>query len=520
MKTLRLIITSCILLSLAIYPDSEVKAERAGTYRYVVPGDSLTSTTCTRDNPCELSYAVYMANPGDTIIVHSGTYYSTLPTIALIAINKDLTLLGSCYFDASTAFQCLPDEHSSILDAQNTKHVIRVEGTLVEEVYIEGFTISHGSSSGMLPCIGGGVSECGAGIHAFNLEKLTLKNNILMGNVAGYTSGIGGGLFAEAINFLQVENNTFSNNQATKNGLGAGGAAFVINSGGPHAVIFENNLIFANEVSSENNTANAGGGILVTASNNVQIRNNKFEYQNTVQQNTDLRGSSLYLFEISGFSIEGNSFIGNYGNSATYISFNSSDGQISQNKWWNNQVISNLELVGNIQADIYNNFLGKEVLSSMSRGGGTTNIYIHSDGISGSNDISILFNTIAAASAGINVGDFSDVQIANNIFTGLIDSIYFSGANITSDIQNNLFFNNLFNTHVGTNPVLADPKLVDIANGEFHLLLGSGAINMTICGDFDEDIDGDFRPAGSGSTPCDIGADEYYYSIWMPLILQ
>ena len=139
MKTLRLLTLTFVLAGLLLAPGSEVEAERAGTYRYVIPGDSLTSTSCARQDPCDLNYAVYMANPGDIIIVHSGTYKSTDMSIDLVFIDKSLTLLGSCTFDASTSHECHPDLRNSILDAENTKRVIRLEGVSGDEqVHLEG----------------------------------------------------------------------------------------------------------------------------------------------------------------------------------------------------------------------------------------------------------------------------------------------------------------------------------------------------------------------------------------------
>ncbi len=131
----------------------------------------------------------------------------------------------------------------------------------------------------------------------------------------------------------------------------------------------------------------------------------------------------------------------------------------------------------------------------------------------------IYFNTFAAANLGVEVGQYSSVGIFSNIFTGLSNSIYLNPSYVTSTIDNNLFSGNSSNTNPGTNPIYADPKLADIANGDFHLLPGSGAIDEASACDFNQDIDGDFRPVGSGLTPYDIGADEFNYKIWLPLIL-
>ncbi|MDW7754819.1 MAG: right-handed parallel beta-helix repeat-containing protein [Brevefilum sp.] len=519
MKKLRLTLAILILFSIVQTPTNQVKAETRVQYRYVVPDGSTTSAYCSAQEPCDLGRAIdVVAQPGDTIIVHSGTYYPPLQAIDLLFINKSLTLWGSCEFDASTPFVCDPDARSSILDAQNANRVIRVGGTGGEEVHIEGFTIMGGTGVSMFPCYAS-YNGCGAGIHATDLESLTLKNNYIYDNQAGNTSGIGGGFFAKEINFLQVEHNSFRFNQATQTGLGWGGAAFVADSGGPNAVIFENNQFFGNEISEDDLPNNLGAGLVVTRSNNVQIHENAFEQQNAMNQNVNLIGTSLYLSEITGFSIKRNTFKDNWGSSDTSIGI-LSDGSISQNKWWNNMVFYNLELLGDVQADISNNFLGRQMLGgTVSRGGGSTNIYLKGDPSSPPKGIKIVFNTIAAADCGIEVGDNSSVDIAANIFTELTVPILLSQINVTATIDQNLFYSNI-KSHSGNNPILEDPKLVDVANGDFHLLPGSGAIDRISGADFDEDIDGDTRPFGLSSTPYDVGADEFRYKIFLPLIVR
>jgi len=518
MKKNRLSIAILILLSFLLTTGGEVKAEPRMSYLFVVPNGSTTSEFCTILEPCDLNYAIYKADPGDILIVHSGVYTPTIMGDDFIIINKNLTLWGSCEFDATTPYICSPDERNSYLDAELSKRVVGIYGTGVEEVHIEGFTIMRGIGTGMGPsCYG--YSGCGAGIHASNLEKLTLINNELWANEAGSTDGLGGGLFADNVNFVKAEDNTFKFNQATETGIGGGGGAFVINSGGPHAVEFDRNLFYGNEISTENSSGNAGAGLAVTGSNNVQVTNNTFEYQNSLNKSNDIRGSSLYISNTTGYSIEGNTFNNDWGRTVTYIGYNT-DGSIFKNKWWNNTIIYNIELAGYLQADIFNNFLGREILTTASRGGGSSNIYLHSDDISGYNDVDIYFNTFAAANLGVEVGQYSSVGIFSNIFTALSDPIYLYPTNVTSNIVNNLFYNNPSNSNPGTNPIYADPKLVDVDNGDFHLLPGSGAIDEASACDFNQDIDGDFRPVGSGLTPYDIGADEFQYNIYLPLILR
>ena len=518
-KIFQVVIIIVILLVLMIAPADEVDAQTRFRYRYVVPGGSKTSTYCTGYDPCDLRYAIdSVANDGDVIIVHSGTYYSDLMGIDLILIDKSLTLRGSCEFDASTPFHCFPEEHSSILDAETAKRVIRIQGTGSEQVTIEGFTIMRGTGVTMMPCYAS-FNGCGAGIHASNLANLTLKNNYFWQNKAGGTSGIGGALFADAIDFLQAEKNTFIFNQATDTGLGGGGGAFVRNSGESNAVQFTQNLFYNNEVSTESGPNHGGAGLLITGSNNVQVINNQFLYQNYNQKITDINGSALYLSINTGLYVEGNEFRNGWGGSAVYVSGTDETlGMISRNKWWNNLGFYNLHFQSSVTSIVMNNFFGRQALSSPSRGGASTSIYTEGDEISSRNNIAILFNTFAATDFGVDIGPYSDVEILSNIFTGLTDAITASTTHVTTAIDNNLFFDNSSYTLLGTNFIYEDPKLADISSGDFHLLPGSGAIDRSVGGDFDNDIDGQSRPAGNGPTPYDLGADEYHCLIYLPFI--
>lgn len=520
-KIFRVLAAIFLLLVVVIAPAGKAEAQPRFRYRYVVPGGSLTSTYCTAQDPCDLRHAIdNVAVDGDVIVVHSGIYNSNLPATELIVIEKTLTLWGSCEFDASTPFHCFPDERNSILDVEGAKRVIRIEGaTGNEEVTIEGFTIRNGSGVFPAPCFGT-FSHCGGGINATNLAELSLKNNNLWDNLAGSSSGLGGGLFADDIDFLEVEHNTFFANQATEIGQGFGGGALVMNSGGPRAVVFTNNIFHNNSASTEFYTDSAGAGLLVFNSNNVQIVNNEFELQNNSYKIDGMNGTSLFLEVITGFNIEGNSFTGDWGSSVVAVSGNTeTEGTMARNKWWNNLVLTNLSLQGPIRVDVTNNFLGRQTISPLSRGGASTNIFIGGGtGATDTNNIKVLFNTLAAADFGIQIGPYSDVDILSNIFTGLNESIAVSPTSVAMNIYYNLFYGNTSNDYVGINAIYANPKLADISSGDFHLLPGSGAIDKSPGGDFNIDIDGQSRPIGSGPTPFDIGADEFRYTNFLPFI--
>lgn len=523
MKIKQTLMILLIIGMLFVLPASQVIAQRAYRYRYVVPGGSTTSDYCTAYDPCDLRYAIdVVADPDDILIVHSGTYTSSLMSEDLVFIDKNLTLWGSCEFDSSTPFHCHPEEMSSILDGQNTKRVIRIDGSLGNEnVYIEGFTIKRGLGTGSVPCYLG-MNGCGAGIHAKDLAMLTIKSNFIWQNKSGMTSGFGGGLYAENIGFLQVEDNTFDFNLATVDGMGAGGAAFVTDSGGPNAVVFENNRFYYNELSTEFNSGNAGGALLINASNNVRIQDNVFQYQNDSLNDSFVRGTSIRIMDTSYFVIEGNFFWGDgIGNSVVSITdANENYGHITRNKWWYNKPYYTIALEGNFNVEIANNFLGSKMLTTLSRGGGSTLIYLKGKDAGNLIDADILFNTFAAASIGVEINDYVDAEIYGNIFTELSEGIISTGTTSIHSINRNLFYHNSTYNTLGVSPILENPKLRDVDNGDFHLMPGSGAIDKATAINFCEDIDGELRPFGSGLTPYDVGADEFITYFYLPIITK
>jgi hypothetical protein len=518
MKRYRLAIVVFLLFTIMLSYGYGAKAENRLSYRFVVPGGSLTSPFCFRNDPCDLRHAVEeVALSGDIIIVQSGTYTPQEEEGDMIFIDKSLTIFGSCEFNATTPHICHPDERNSILDGDNTNRVIRLEGSGNEVVHIGGFTIQHGIGTVTTTCLGG-FDGCGAGIFAYDLERLTLRNNTIRENRAGGDSGIGGGLYALYTDLLEVEDNSFIANRVTETGWGYGGGAFVFGPTESEEIRFNNNIIYGNEISTGTSTNGYGAGVSINDTNNVKILDNVFGYQN-ITQKPEVNGTSLHLSSIEGYLIEGNTFKNDWGNSVVYIE-SASLGDIMKNKWWNNQVGYNLELFGKIYGNIVNNFMGMGTLGTLSRGGSSTNIYLHSQESSGSNSISISFNTFAGANFGISVGQYSSVDIVANIFTQLTNSIELATSSVDSSIGYNLFYDNDSDSHQGSAPIFEDPKLVDVANGDFHLLPGSGAIDKIWITIIDEDIDGEKRPIGSGPTPSDAGADEYQTKNYLPLILR
>jgi hypothetical protein len=113
--------------------------------------------------------------------------------------------------------------------------------------------------------------------------------------------------------------------------------------------------------------------------------------------------------------------------------------------------------------------------------------------------------TSASTSALVVVG--AAAQITNTIVTSHTVGIVASGgAAITAD--HSLFYGNQTDVQGVTNlnPVVGNPGFLDAGGGDFHLALGSAAVDAAVVTAVTEDWEGDFRPI---ITYPDIGADEF-----------
>ncbi len=128
-------------------------------------------------------------------------------------------------------------------------------------------------------------------------------------------------------------------------------------------------------------------------------------------------------------------------------------------------------------------------------------------------------NTIIGAGYGVVIYSGSAMNVVNNIFEGCNNSIKDYGGIYTLTGSNNLYFNNLENSHPLTNPVYADPDFVSAAIDDYHLNEESPAINAGTAISLMDDFDDEPRPSGGGY---DIGADEIQggTAVYLPILLK
>ena len=155
---------------------AEVLAQGSGDILYVTADG--TGTQCTIAAPCYLTTAVGEANTGDEIRVAAGLYdspHNIGNNDQTLYLNNSLTLRGG--FTPADWPTPNPTLNETILDGQNTRRVVRVDGGTI---LLDGFTIRNGTFDG----------DGGAGIKATG-GNLTIRNSHIHDNT------VTGGLFPQ-----------------------------------------------------------------------------------------------------------------------------------------------------------------------------------------------------------------------------------------------------------------------------------------------------------------------------------
>lgn len=241
--TAMLLAPLCALLTLAgILGLAQVEPTAAlGVIRYVVPGGT---GDCSQVSPCALQTAVNASTDDDEVRVSAGTYFTGS---VVLSVTKTITVVGG-YDSSNWSAEPNPQLNASILDGQNSKQVIRIEG--VVSPTIQGFVIENGRF------------ETGAGI--FNQSGgATILNNVIRNNNAVGAGGAGGGIYDSGSAI--VENNIIHNNSASQ----AGGGIFINNAASNGNTTIRFNQIYSNS------TTSLGGGILMQFSNRAFIEGNE-----------------------------------------------------------------------------------------------------------------------------------------------------------------------------------------------------------------------------------------------------
>jgi hypothetical protein len=519
-----------------------------GTW-YAAAG-SVGANNCTIGNECSLWDAVEnYANNGDTIYLRYGPYVAQdISDDEVLYIDKSLTIIGGC--DPTYTTCELGYQYTSSMFDGDPHHdpvwpftrVITIQGSNAFRpiVTLINLHIVRGNGYGIandVACKSDGSSVtvgCGGGIYANQVASLTIQNCSFYDNSGAIESfsgapaaGYGGAIYLQDVSNIHIINNEFNSNQAYVAGRGYGGAiAMIDNPGGVGTVEVKGNDFLENDCGQlGTTTVDKGCGIYILNTPNAAVAYNHFSESNKPASPQILRGSAIYANNSGGLHLLTNTFTGNYGSSVVEVWNDSAtpDDAIERNKFWDNDAYYQVNYEGIFWAMIRNNFFGHNAPTrdNPPRGGGQTGVrLVTSGGPTDNTSAWIFFNTFAALDVGFTSDDMVLVETYYNIFAH-IDGTAVEGGTSTSVVKN-LYWDNLANGDTGSMPVYADPNLMDVSTGDFHLAYPSAAIGRASSGlgTPSEDIDMQVRPFGAGTTPYDLGADEFILLYFLPLLLK
>jgi hypothetical protein len=517
-RLLYILFTFIFLLTLLGAPTNKVQAGSA----WFVSQAGTADDACTAEDPCSLQHAAASAANSDTIYIQTGNYRVSSGNEVLY-IDKSLQIIGGC----GAAWVCNPDTTpSTLIDGQNSRRGITIQGTGVENIFLYNLTISYGKAQGIdttscptdLNPIGITTSGCGAGLFANNLHWLTVSNNHIKSNDATLTSGTagyGGAVYLENIDHLTFDYNEISHNSASVNGLGFGGGLFVKDISENGQIDF--NIFHQNDCTMVN-ADSLGCHAFFNSSYYLLFNKNTFTNGNS-QPTLNIKGSALYFRMNGQFHLANNYFEGNQGSSVitstrdTAIAWD----KIDSNKFWNNSTLTIVQITGYNPTNIKNNFFGHAEPSrqdALDRAGMSVAVSVSNM----NSTVDINFNTFAKLDRGISASEVSGMTVKNNIFAYITAEAIFTSGSVTKTIDRNLFYG-FVGGWTGTNALIGiyNPLLVDPAHGDFHIGSNSAAIDMALDPlDVTRDIDNQLRSFGAS----DLGADEYVSVTFMPFVVR
>jgi hypothetical protein len=455
--------------------------------------DDGSGTSCTRAFPCDFTYAIDNALPGDHIIFKEGTYKRTASSV--LRITKEFYLYGGWngFFFGDLVIN--PELYPSILDGENLRPVIVILGPI--NTIISGFTIQNGNAKDLpaqtIVCEGAMATGCGGGIYIGEAKALIASNKILK-NQANEGKGMGGGVHLERASGSILLNNLIQDNQARVKG----GGLYMHGSASTPLIIQGNHLIH-NSVSL---FAEAGGGAIgFFPGTNPTIQDNVFDNNSgaigagilglgsaTITRNLFQNHTGFYLVSLGIFH----------------------GGKFESNRLLNNNISNGLLLGESLSPIISNNVIARSGLEYALKAGAANAVIEH--------------NTLVGENIGTAIWAKSSTPLGlnNNIISGYPIGIDAAESPGIVTARHTLFDSSVTTQGINVtvvNPLVGDPAFKDPAANDFHIKLTSAARDAGTANFITttQDIDGDPRIIGSAP---DIGADEYKDAtyLYLPLI--
>lgn len=542
-KNLVILFLLIIILGLAYHP-VPVKADPQIWYAAAGSGGL---GDCTIYNECSLWEAVDLASNGDTILLRYGPYVAQSDTDdEVLYIDKSLTIIGGCNADY-TVCELGHQYTSSIMDGDPHNgwpytRVITIQGTpsYRPSVVLKNLHIVRGNGFGItndVACETDSASVtvgCGGGIYANQVASLSVEDCLFYDNSGAIEpffvaagAGYGGAIYLEDVDDVHIINNTFNSNQAYVEGRGYGGAIALVNNevSTPDQIEIDGNTFMENDCGQSGTTMDKGCAIYMLDTPHVTIENNSFTDNNTPSSPQTLAGAAVYANNSGGMKLLANTFRGTWGSSVVEVWNDSAlpDDAVERNKFWENDAFYLVNYTGIYWVMIRNNFFGHYAPSTSApeRGGGQTGVRVVTSGVPADNPTAyMIHNTFAAIPVGFSSDDIVLVEAYYNIFAYVSNVAVVDGA--STALVGNLFWGNFSDGNTGSMPVYGDPYLADLNTGDFHISYQSAAKDHAsfMLGSPTNDIDGQARPFGTNVMPYDIGADECFWETFLPLIHQ
>lgn len=479
--------------------------------------------------PCRtIQYAVDLAQPGDEVRVASGLYDDVHPRLTFVGypgpgypgpsvvtqvvyISKTLTLQGG--YSTANAFADPPDpaNNPTTLDAGGQGRVIAILGdptAAPEEMIaptVSGFHITGGDATGL----GGGPDPTidaagGVGIIA---AAASLVDCQVYSNTAVVAGGVGAG-YGPAI----LIGNTILSNTSFYDGGGVG----LVSS---PATLLNNQIL-------SNTSYHDGGGLVTTGCDGVTMVGNRLSH------NLSGGGGGIYM-DTTSAELSDNVIIVN-------SAFGSGEGGGGIMLWESQVNLAGTTILSNTAAwyggGLYVGGTDKGSVASLvncvvadnQTGEAGSGLYIESS------QLTALHTTIARNIGGYfgsglyvtsYLGRDSTAVLTNTILVGQKTGVWV-GTGSTATLVATLWGAGPWangsdwladGTLVTGKNLWGDPDFVNADAHDYHIGSGSAAIDAAIDAGVAIDLDGQPRPGGAGY---DLGADEFYYSIHLPLVFR
>jgi hypothetical protein len=483
-----------------------------GTLYVAPPPGGSDGNPCSLGQPCAtVQHTVDVALPGDEILVATGVYTGVQARggmTQVVYISKTVTLRGG--YSGGFAIQD-PDTYPTTLDAQGQGRVVSIVGA--SGPTLEGFAITGGNAHGVTancPNAGGLSDGCGGGIFAYSGSPI-IMNNVVSNNVAAVStvnhSASGGGICLVYPSGAVISGNLLISNTASLGERGRGGG---IHLEIPNNVSVMSNQILSNTATTHDSLYGWGGGLSIEGGGAGTVQGNRIA-GNRTNGGGGGQGSGIYQWQGS-ITFTGNQVTGNHGGQAVLLGYSTS-------RFESNQVVDNDTSIG---VRLYYGAGDGPALANnvIARSGDRS---FSAFGLAGNPlTATLVHNTLVGPGTGYGVyveSGYVTLALTNTIVashTWSITNTVPASSTVTAD--HTLFWVNDHDDIQGTNAVTGDPAFLDPGGGDYHLGLGSAAIDAGVEAGESVDIDGESRPL---NLVPDIGADEAWWrEVFLPLILR